>query len=359
MRLLSWLTCSFLALLSLSSTAETLSSGDGFLCIILDGKVLCVGQNHLGQLGDGTTVDRKQTVATQGVDGAKAISAGGYHACALMPEGRVKCWGNNSYGELGDGTQEDRTIPVDVKGLPPVTAVFAGSSGSCATEASGALWCWGEHGRDSEMSDKPGPWRQAPVRFPGLKNVQQVVFGANHVCAIHDQGEVSCWGSNGQNQLGSEGMKESSRPLKVKGFKGSVIHLATRFHHTCAVVDTGQVQCWGWNDESQLGRPEGQMFTDDPRPKFRSAEPLVIEGVNDAVRVAAGQNHACALRRSGRVACWGGDGSGQLGGQRYGRRQIVPQDMHEREGIENVVAGSSYTCTIKGVSDLKCTLTFP
>jgi alpha-tubulin suppressor-like RCC1 family protein len=75
------------------------------------------GRNDVGQLGDGTTVDRNTPVKVVGTSGGiSQIKAGASHACAVMADGiEVRCWGSNAKGQLGDGTFTDRATPVTVQ----------------------------------------------------------------------------------------------------------------------------------------------------------------------------------------------------------------------------------------------------
>src|SRR2546430_10538083 len=90
-------------------TAATAVTGGGFhTCALLqDGSVRCWGQNDYGQLGNGTVSSAQVSNATPveviGITTATAVTAGGYHACALLQNGSVRCWGQNDYGQLGDG----------------------------------------------------------------------------------------------------------------------------------------------------------------------------------------------------------------------------------------------------------------
>jgi len=41
--------------------------------------------------------------------------------------------------------------------------------------------------------------------------------------------------------------------------------------------------------------------------------PITVPGINNAVAVAAGYFHTCALLNGGSIQCWGQNGNGQLG----------------------------------------------
>jgi serine/threonine-protein kinase len=73
----------------------------------------CWGANAFGQLGDGTTTDRRAPSAIQNLAADAQPTVGARHACALSG-GQVSCWGDNSLGQLGNGTLSMSFAPVEV-----------------------------------------------------------------------------------------------------------------------------------------------------------------------------------------------------------------------------------------------------
>ena len=149
-------------------------------------------------------------------------------------------------------------------------------------------------------------YSDSPVKVVGIDDAVSVAAGWEHTCALHRSGEVSCWGDNNRGELG-DGQKESTSPtpVRVVGIDDAVAVSAGDWH-TCALRSGGSISCWGYNGDGQLGNGSYES----------SNSPVEVAGITDAVSVAAGLKHACALRTGGAVTCWGNNDYAQLGNGR-------------------------------------------
>ncbi|MGB0678692.1 MAG: RCC1 domain-containing protein [Polyangiales bacterium] len=153
------------------------------------------------------------------------------HSCLWQRSGRVRCWGSGVDGRAGNGVDLAVTPrPVDAGSPDIYRRVYTRTVGVLAPD-----------------SDAP------------LLGVRQLARSLGyHSCAILDDGRAVCWGSNNFGQLGDGSETPRARPVWVRGPDGAdhlrgVVSLSLGVDHSCAVVDTGAVYCWGNNTGGQLG----------------------------------------------------------------------------------------------------------
>ena len=301
-------TSSAVAVTGLSSGVVSVSVGEGHACALLDtGGVKCWGYNGYGQLGDGTTTSRTTPVSVSGLtSGVSTISVGYNNSCAVLTSGALKCWGRNDQGQIGDGTTTARDTPTTVSGLSSgVKSVGVGSLHACATLVSGGAKCWGYSG-SGELGDGLRTSSTTPVSVYSLTEVVSAISsGGSFTCILLSTGEMKCWGSNTNGQNGSgNGSNYQPVPVTVSGLSSGVTAISAGNNHTCALLNTGGMKCWGYNGAGHIG---------DGTTTDRTT-PVNVSGLTSGVSaIAAGGNASCAVLTSGDVKCWGDNTRGKLG----------------------------------------------
>jgi alpha-tubulin suppressor-like RCC1 family protein len=274
-------------------TAKAISAGYTHTCAILDDDtVKCWGLNNLGQLGLDDADNRGDGTGEMGADldsvylgsgrTAKAIATGYYHTCALLDDNSLKCWGFNGDGELGLGDTRNRgqssgdygmaaLATVDL-GAGTVSQLVAGAGHNCVLFDTGAVACWGYNeygqlgiGTTDNRGNNPnemGTYLQL-VDLGSGHTAKSIRAGYLHTCAILDDDSVKCWGLNQYGELGygdttqriGDGTNEMGDYLATVNLGDDLtakqISLGNRF--TCAILNTNNLKCWGYNGQGQLG----------------------------------------------------------------------------------------------------------
>ncbi len=195
--------------------AVAVAAGESFTCILLaSGDAECAGYDA-GQVG-----------GHHGGD-AVAVAVGDYHACYLLSSGNVDCQGG-SY----DGRADDY-LGGDAVGLA------TGSYHTCILLASGNVDCRGLEWAGGETADYLGG------------DAVGVAASNGSTCVLKESGEVLCFGYRAADAAG----------VTATAIDGGLDHL-------CALHADGTVDCFGWDGYGQA--------TDFPYPPAAPSAPRFV-----------------------------------------------------------------------------------
>lgn len=267
-----------------------------------------------------------------GWTGVVGLAASPYLMCGRHRDGRVDC---GTYGE------EWKLAPITVAGASDVRELAVADDAACVVERGGTVACWIEG----------GPARFERVR--GISGATQLVLGhesgvdAGHPlvafgCALVAKGRVACFdlyrevafaddgsptewmarrgaapqlriataaitpGLDGITELVVQGVADAPSSMCVRAGRGP-LRCGTVTHGTIEGLapraDQAGVTSWFGNCA---------VRGDAVSCPASKRKPLATVTLPKLARVAAGEQHACAITE-GRVACWGNNDGGQLG----------------------------------------------
>ena len=312
-----------------------LSAGGDHTCQISNSITYCWGDNFDGAVGDGSNTDRYVPTPVSGGPFV-AVSAGGFHSCALTAQGAALCWGDNAAGRLGDGSTNSSNTPVAVSGGHTFVQIAAAEQFTCALDPAGAAWCWGDN-LTGQLGTGSTSNSSVPVPVSGGHRFNRITGGGmfatniNHACAIDLAGAAWCWGSNGSGQLGDGSQSGSPVPVAVSGGHGFV-DIAAGGQSTCAIATDRTGYCWGDNF--------GQSLT-SPTPVQGS-----FQFVNTGLSVVMGYSHVCARTTTVDWVCGGDNSLGQLGDGTAPTDQPTPVRPQGSHVFSTVATGVYHSCGI-------------
>jgi alpha-tubulin suppressor-like RCC1 family protein len=179
-----------------------------------------------------------------------------------------------------------------------------------------------------------------PNTIHELKNAIQIASGGEHSCALLITKMIYCWGLNQSGQLGDGTQVSRTSPVRVVNLE-NVSSITAGNQHTCALLEDETVKCWGLNDKNQLGNGTTSS----------SLVPTTVSNLSGIKKISSGGDSSCALTYP-RVWCWGANDFAQLG-QHNTLRTSVPK-LADLSWVSDISLGENHGCAI--VTDSQSTL---
>ena len=280
--------------------------------------ILAVTTSGAGQTPPGIPEAVRVPTRVAGVDDVVDAAIGDHFFVVARRDGRVVSWGYNNFGQLGNGrvgstagSDADKTMgfvvqgtPAAVEGPSDVISVAAGGEHALAVRRDGTVWGWGSNGSGQLALGKTNRGANPrPTLIPGIQHAAAVAARASTSYALLADGTILGWGDRLWRVNGRAVSSETPIPLPT--VRDAVAIRAGQ--PSLALLRSGHVAAWGTGVLGD-GNPAQQDYAAPA-----TVQPVVVDGIDDAIAIAAGAGQSGIVRKDGSVWVWGNNGNNGLG----------------------------------------------
>jgi predicted outer membrane repeat protein len=292
--------------------------------------------------------------------------------CVLSSSGKARCLGEAAGYRLGNQNQgsTDTLTFVDVDNIDGSSddkfaiAIAGAYHGHLALMRDGSVMSWGCYSGTGLGGSCywPDYLKKDSVKITNAIKIAHIY----HACAILDTGEMLCWGSNYLGEVNTQRGSEKYGPVTAGGTSSwkmdgstderSVVDVALGDYLTCALMKDGKLRCWGNNGYGQTGQGTVNPSPYNYETSPSNNEATGIDGQTPAstvVKMKNGKEHMCVLMGDGSLKCWGRGTYGQFCNEDLAD-QHSPVTVFAGESIKDFTTGKVETCILTTVGELKC-----
>jgi uncharacterized repeat protein (TIGR02543 family) len=290
-----------------------------------------------------------------------SLDSGSGHTLALTSIGRVLAIGRNMSGQLGDATISDRwtfapVIFTDLLSEEKIVKIEAAGANSYAFTSLSRVFGWGSNTTGMVGIDSDLEYIAIPTLIPFNLEISETIFeiraSDSHVLALTSEGRVFGWGGNASDQLTQAGQFQQRIPTELSfpdlDINESIILVEPGVGFSFAITSEGRILAWGANYTGQLGfqSQQGESITSPVEVPF----PLLLTNER-LINIEAHQDFAIALTSTGRVLSWGSNWTGQLAADQSVFRRPTPEviifpGLETTDPIETIQVGHNYGMAI-------------
>ncbi|MFT6631004.1 MAG: alpha-tubulin suppressor-like RCC1 family protein [Bacteriovoracaceae bacterium] len=376
------------------------SKGYHNCAIFNDGGLKCWGQNNYGQLGIGNTTQKGDGGSEMGDflpfidvgtgETVVSIDMSDRTTCVITSASELKCWGENGYGQLGIGSIDrigngpsemgDNLIPVSLgTGKTPLQVMVANNS-SCALLNDNTVKCWGADESGSLGIEMNSHGDHAGETVASLSNIdlgtgnyaKDIFAGRYHVCAILMDNSMKCFGYGNSGRLGVGNTANQGDGPNEMGDNLAFTDLGTGLYatngdgwssHTCAVLNSGDIKCWGDGNNGRRGSGNQTDRGDGASEMGDNLATVNLGAGRTAKVVETGDNFTCTILDNDQVKCWGNGGQGRLGignGSQKGHNGSTTPDTYTTVNFgtgrtaKDIKLGHQHSCVLMDNDQIKC-----
>jgi len=370
--------------------------GDNTIAIKTDGSLWAWGLNGVGQLGDGTYVDKNSPVqistggclvctpttgtftisacnsytwaakgnkvytASNNTDTVHLTNAGGCdslvtlnltiniatHNVTTQTATNSYTWNGQNYTSSGvyaysynnsNGCASVDTLKLTIN---PITtgcfkAISAGGSHTIAIKTDGTLWAWG-YNANGELGDGTNINKNSPVQIGIATNWASISASNGFTIAIKTDGTLWGWGYNFYGQLGDGTTTQRNSPFQI-GTANNWASISAGGGHTIAIKTDGTLWAWGYNADGELG--DGTNINKN--------SPVQIGIATNWAKISTGGNHTLAIKTDGSLWAWGRNSEGELGNGTVSGWKNIPTQIGTATNWARISAGGLHCIAIK------------